>query len=138
MSVLLKKTDMNQKLFKKAAFLSFIPAAVNLAVSIFLLKTKTPYIFNGYIMAAVLCFLLSLVWLWKVKKGISANFMILLKFVFSLLGLKFFVFLIFMYGVFNYFSFDRMFFALAFLIATLPAIIIEVWFYLAMRTGEVK
>ena len=127
---------MDKKLLKKTVLLVAGASVLNLLAALYVFYTKNQVQFQGYIIGVVLAIILSSIWLWQVWNGVSANFIILLRFTLKGLMLRLVVLLFFIAGMYYFVAFDRLYFALAFLVGMVLSIIIEVWFYQALLVRE--
>ncbi|MCP4133438.1 MAG: hypothetical protein GY754_20890 [bacterium] len=129
---------MTQK-YKKAILLMFIPAAINLAISIYFFQTKGWPQFQGYLIGTALCVIFSLSWVLQANKGLKSNFMVLLKLTFFGFLVKLAIFCLFLFGGYLLLGIDRFYFAGAFLLGTVMSLVIEVWFFLSLvKVGKAK
>lgn len=117
---------------KKAVFLMCIPAVINTAVSVFLFLKGNNAVFQGYVTGTVLSAIFSFFWIWQVKKGIVSNPMVMLKVTFWGFLLKLSVLMLVTFGGYRLVPFDRVYFAIAFLIGILLTVLVEVWFYFSL------
>jgi len=121
-----------EKKYKAAVALNCIPALVNLVVSGYVFFNFTGLQFAGYLTGTILGILLSIMWLMQVRKAFGSHAIKLLKITFKGFFVKFIVFIIFIFGVYNLVIFSRTFFAISFFIALLLNAIIELWFYASL------
>jgi hypothetical protein len=117
--------------FKMAVRFHFIPALINIAGSVYVLVSREFMEFSGYAIGAALGIVLSIMWLYQVKRGMGANALGLIKIIFKAFIVKVLFFLVFIIGVYNIFQFNRLYFAAAFFIAVFISAIIELWFYVS-------
>lgn len=122
-----------EKKYKMAVAFNCVPALVNIAVSVYVFLNFTGFEFSGYLMGAILGIILSVMWLMQVKKAFGSHAIKLLKVTFKGFFVKCIVFIIFILGVYNLFSFSRLFFAASFFIAIFLNAIIELWFYASIN-----
>jgi len=122
---------MNEQIKKLQRFIH-LPVLINLIISVYCFVSIGHSQFLGYIIGVVLCYLLSIVWFFQVKKGVSANAFSLFKLIFGGFILKVAFFLIFIFIVFQIYSFNRYYFSAAFLIGTLLSLVMEVKFYFSI------
>ncbi len=115
--------------YKMAAFFHVIPAAVNIAGTLYLFNRPDVLQFKGYLIGTVLGIILSFIWLLQVKRALGSHAIKLLKITFTGFLIKLVFFIIFIVGVYSLIEFSRTFFALSFFIAVLVSAIIELWFY---------
>lgn len=115
--------------FKMAVRFHFIPALINIAGSVYIFGSREIMEFIGYAIGTALGIILSLVWLYQVKKGMGINALGLIKITFKAFIVKVLFFLVFIIGVYNIFQFSRTYFAAAFFVAVFISVIIELWFY---------
>ena len=121
-----------EKKYKVAAALSAVPAIFNAAVSGYGFFHFTELQFSGYLTGTILGIILSALWLIQVKKALGSHAIKLLKLTFTGFFVKFIVFVIFIFGVYSYINFSRIFFAASFFIALFMSAIIELWFYASL------
>lgn len=117
---------------KKAVFLMCIPVAFNAAVSVYLFQGGVTPAFQGYVTGTVLSAVFSFFWIWQVKKGIASNPMVMLKVTFWGFLLKLSVLALVTFGGYKLVSFNRVYFAAAFLAGVVLSLLVEVWFYFSL------
>jgi len=127
---------MDKKLINKTVFLVIAVSVLNLAAGMYVFFKGTGAQFHGYMTGVVLAIILSGIWLWQVWNGVSVNFIVLLRFMMKGLMLRMAVLLLFIAGLYFFVSFDRLYFAIAFLAGMVLGLIIEVWFYQALLARE--
>lgn len=127
---------MDKKLLNKTIILVAGASVLNLLVALFVFITRSRVQFLGYVIGVILAIILSSIWLWQVWNGVSANFIILLRFTLKGLLVRLGVLLFFIAGMYFLVDFDRFYFALAFLLGMLLGIVIEVWFYQSLLSRE--
>ena len=117
---------------KKALTLIFLPVLINLLVSIYIFLSMNLFYFAGYLTGTLLSATLVVIWLVQVKIGLGANTIAFFKTTFAGFALKLMIFTLVSVGGYFFFSFDRMFFALAFLSGTLISVILQIRYYLTI------
>jgi len=122
--------------YKMAAYFHMIPAAANIAGTVYLLKSGDALQFKGYLIGTVLGIILSIIWLVQVRKALGSHAIRLLKITFKGFFAKLLVFVIFVSGVYYYVDFSRSYFAIAFFLAVFVSAIIELWFYASFIKKE--
>jgi len=118
--------------FKKVKYLLLFPTVLNSAVSIYCYLEKTAFQFQGYLAGTILSALLSYIWVWQLQRGARSNTMVLLKLTFFGFLIKLIIFFIIVYSGFVILSYDKLYFAFAFLFGTLGSVFIEIWFYFSI------
>ena len=124
------------KKYKQAVGFHIIPALINIAGSVYLFINAGRSEFNGYFMGTILGILLSLVWILQVKRALGAHAIKLLKLTFTGFLIKFIVFMIFIAVIYNFFQFNRVYFAVSFFIALFLSAVIEILFYSSLINEE--
>lgn len=122
--------------YKMAAFFHIVPAAVNIAGTVYFFNRPDIYHFRGYLLGTVLGIILSIIWLFQVKKALGTHAIRLLKITFTGFMIKLLFFIIFIAGVYYFFVFSRTYFAMAFFLAVFISAIIELWFYASLIKKE--
>ena len=108
-----------------------IPAILNLGVSGYLYASGTGSEFQGYLLGTVVTILFSFFWIWQVRKGIASNPMVLLKVTFWGFAAKLIVLVAVTFGGYEIVLFDRIYFAISFLLGVSLSVVVEIWFYLS-------
>lgn len=125
-----------EKKYKTAVVLNFIPAIVNIIISGYIFFNFTRPEFSGYLIGTILGVLLSVLWLIQVRKAFGSHAIKLLKITFKGFFVKFFVFILFIFGVYSLYKFSRTFFAASFFIALALSAVIELWFYASINKSN--
>jgi hypothetical protein len=118
--------------FKKVKYLLLIPTVINTAVSVYCFFEKTAFQFQGYLAGTILSVVLSYIWIWQVQRGARSNTMVLLKLTFFGFLIKLLIFVVIVYSGFVILSYDKVYFAMAFLLGTISSVFIEIWFYFSI------
>ncbi len=127
-----------EKKYKLAVILNIIPAMINILASVYLFFNFSPMQFSGYVTGTILGIILSAIWLIQVRKAFGSHAVKLLKITFKGFFVKIVLFIIFIIGVYNLFTFSRIFFAISFFIALLLSAVIELWFYASLINDNDK
>ncbi|PKL37971.1 MAG: hypothetical protein CVV44_12445 [Spirochaetae bacterium HGW-Spirochaetae-1] len=128
-----KKVNAMEKKLKTAFILMCLPAILNLSLSGYLHSIPGGTLdFQGYLLGTILSILLSFFWIWQVKKSMASNPMVMLKVIFFGFTLKLAVLGLFVYGGYHVITFNRSYFAVAFLLGILFTVFIELWLYVSV------
>lgn len=121
-----------EKKYKTAVALSMLPAVVNISVCFYGLFNFSALQFRGYLLGTTLGIILSVMWLFQVRRAFGSHAIKLLSITFSGFFIKFVVFFIFIAGVYYLINFSRLYFAVSFFVALLIGAVIELWFYASL------
>ena len=119
--------------FRKAFLLMLIPAIINIAASVYCYFNFNPYQFAGYLTGTILGIVFSALWLWMIKRVTVSNPFKVFKVTTLLFPVKLLVFVIVAFGSSLLMNIDQIFFGIAFLIATILTLIVEVRFVLSIN-----
>jgi len=123
---------MVEQKIKKAVFLMFIPALLNLSLTCHFFTSQGKSEFLGYLTGTLLSILFSIIWILQTGKGVNSSFIKLLKITFFGFTGKIAVFCFMVFGGYLFWNFNRFYFTGAFLLGTIIALVIEVWFLFTM------
>ncbi len=124
-------------IIRLAYILLSVPVLVNLFVSIFLFAAGTTPEFTGYLGGAAAGAMMAYYWFWEIIKASSSGPIKLFK----ILGAGFLIKLVIMVAVLaigtRFTSFNRMYFAAAFLFSVMSASVVEIWYFVSIsRLGK--
>jgi len=121
-----------EKQYKMAVMLTFIPAFVNICVSLWFFLSFSKYDFMGSFVGTLLGIILSVIWLVQVKNSFGAHAIKLLKVTYKWFFVKFIVFLVFVSAIYFMVEFNVTWFVISLLVALSMSAVIELWFYRAI------
>lgn len=118
-----------------AAFLLSLPVFLNFII-LFIIYINNPESnleSTGYLVGSLTSAGLSILWLIQLRKGIRTNVLNFMKMIMQSYAIKVVFLLGLLIGGHILFSFDRIYFVLAFFLGTFISMVIEVWYYLTVR-----
>lgn len=115
--------------YRMAVIFNFIPAAVNVFVTVWFFVSFTSAEFRGYLLGTLLGIILSIIWLVQVRKASGSHAIKLLKLTYKWFFVKFIVLVVFIAGVYYLIEFSRIWFVVSFFVALAMSAVVELWFY---------
>jgi len=127
-----------KKIFIKAVKLICLPIILNVAIAVYCFLNRSLPEFKGYFLGTMLSMFFSLVWVFIARKAITSNIMVMFTVTLASFPIKIFFLAVIALGGLFLLDMNQIFFGTSFLLGTILALFVEVWFLIAANRLQRK